>query len=273
VLIFAVALFHAAIRAIPEPSCLVHCTFQCARLANMLLEEYAGADLTKRQFKVLLAVLRLTYGWNKKMDRISDSQIASIAKLPVKRCNEAKLQLVSMNILIQHGRQFGPNKNVSEWRIPQNEGESLKSGDKKSLKLGDSNPSKQGDTKDIIPKTVKTDPPKSPRGESVKFDPYSIPVPEWLNQQAWYEWIEYRKETKKPIKTEKTVTKAFGVLKECLDNGHDPVDVINRSIANGYQGLFKPNYPAPKQIPVQQEIQQRSEEHWNSRKSWEEKFI
>lgn len=135
------------------------------RLANMLLEEYAGADLTKRQFKVLLAVLRLTYGWNKKMDRISDSQIADIAKLPVKRCNEAKLQLVSMNILIQHGRQFGPNKNVSEWRIPQNEGESLNLGDKKSLKLGECYPSKQGDTKDIIPKTVKTDPPKAPKGE------------------------------------------------------------------------------------------------------------
>ena len=135
------------------------------RLANMLLEEYAGADLTKRQFKVLLAVLRLTYGWNKKMDRISDSQIAVIAKLPVKRCNEAKLQLVSMNILIQHGRQFGPNKNVSEWRIPQNEGESLKSGDKLSLKIGDTYPSKQGDTKDIISKTLKTDPPKAPKGE------------------------------------------------------------------------------------------------------------
>lgn len=135
------------------------------RLANMLLDEYAGADLTKRQFKVLLAVLRLTYGWNKKMDRISDSQIAVIAKLPVKRCNEAKLQLVSMNILIQHGRQFGPNKTVSEWRIPQNEGESLKSGDKLSLKTGESHPSKQGDTKDSISKTVKTDPPKAPKGE------------------------------------------------------------------------------------------------------------
>lgn len=136
-----------------------------ARLANMLLEEYAGADLTKRQFKVLLAVLRLTYGWNKKIDRISDSQISEIARLPVKRCNEAKLQLVEMNILIQRGRQFGPNKNVSEWRIPQNEGLSPKSGDKESLKLGDHNPSKQGDTKDIIPKTVKTDPPKAPKGE------------------------------------------------------------------------------------------------------------
>ncbi|WP_347710580.1 replication protein [Erwinia sp. INIA01] len=135
------------------------------RLANMLLEEYAGADLTKRQFKVLLAVLRLTYGWNKTMDRISDSQISEIARLPVKRCNEAKLQLVEMNILIQQGRQFGPNKNVSEWRIPQNEGLSLKSGEKLSLKLGDGYPSKQGDTKDIIPKTIKTDPPKAPKGE------------------------------------------------------------------------------------------------------------
>lgn len=136
-----------------------------ARLANMLLEEYAGADLTKRQFKVLLAVLRLTYGWNKKIDRISDSQISEIAHLPVKRCNEAKLQLVEMNILIQRGRQFGPNKNVSKWRIPQNEGLSLNSGDKNSLKLGERYPSKQGDTKDIIPKTVKTDPPKAPKGE------------------------------------------------------------------------------------------------------------
>lgn len=136
-----------------------------ARLANMLLEEYAGADLTKRQFKVLLAVLRLTYGWNKKIDRISDSQISEIARLPVKRCNEAKLQLVEMNILIQRGRQFGPNKNISEWRIPQNEGLSLNSGDKNSLKLGERYPSKQGDTKDIIPKTVKTDPPKAPKGE------------------------------------------------------------------------------------------------------------
>lgn len=126
-----------------------------AKLSNMLLEEYAGADLTKRQFKVLLAVLRKTYGWNKPMDRISDSQIAEIAKLPVKRCNEAKLELVRMGLLKQQGGMFGPNKNVSEWRIPQNEGKSPKLGDKTSLKLRESNPSKQGDTKDTITKDKK----------------------------------------------------------------------------------------------------------------------
>ncbi|WIJ49641.1 replication protein [Enterobacter roggenkampii] len=123
-----------------------------AKLSNMLLEAYAGADLTKRQFKVLLAILRKTYGWNKAMDRISDSQIAEIAKLPVKRCNETKLQLVRMGLIKQQGGMFGPNKNINEWCIPQNEGISLKTGDKTSLNLRESNPSKQGDTKDTIQK-------------------------------------------------------------------------------------------------------------------------
>lgn len=93
-----------------------------ARLSNMLLEAYSGADLTKRQFKVLLAILRKTYGWNKPMDRITDSQLSEITKLPVKRCNEAKLELVRMNIIKQQCGMFGPNKNISEWCIPQNRG-------------------------------------------------------------------------------------------------------------------------------------------------------
>ncbi|EDE1925833.1 replication of DNA [Salmonella enterica subsp. diarizonae] len=133
-----------------------------ARLSNMLLEAYSGADLTKRHFKVLLAILRKTYGWNKPMDRITDSQLSEITKLPVKRCNEAKLELVRMNIIKQQGGMFGPNKNISEWRIPQNEGISLKTGDKTSLNLRECYPSKQGDTKDNIQKTINTNTPLPP---------------------------------------------------------------------------------------------------------------
>ncbi|HCT3688844.1 TPA: replication protein [Enterobacter hormaechei] len=121
------------------------------RLANMLLEEYAGADLTKRQFKVLLAVLRLTYGWNKPMDRIANSQIAQIARLPEKRVSEARVQLVGMNLLTQVGRSIGPNKNTAEWLLPAGEscdtGNPSKKGindeEEESLKSG-GNPSNQG---------------------------------------------------------------------------------------------------------------------------------
>ncbi|EIM4795104.1 replication protein [Salmonella enterica] len=139
-----------------------------ARLSNMLLEAYSGADLTKRHFKVLLAILRKTYGWNKPMDRITDSQLSEITKLPVKRCNEAKLELVRMNIIKQQGGMFGPNKNTSEWRIPQNEGMSLKTGDKTSLNLRECYPSKQGDTKDTIQKKEIQD--KNTMSESVRTE-------------------------------------------------------------------------------------------------------
>ncbi|WP_347084992.1 replication protein [Escherichia coli] len=139
-----------------------------ARLSNMLLEAYSGADLTKRQFKVLLAILRKTYGWNKPMDRITDSQLSEITKLPVKRCNEAKLELVRMNIIKQQGGMFGPNKNISEWCIPQNEGQSPKTRDKTSLKLGDCYPSKQGDTKDTITKEKRNN--KNTMSESVRTE-------------------------------------------------------------------------------------------------------
>ncbi|EBO5078733.1 replication protein [Salmonella enterica] len=137
-----------------------------ARLSNMLLEAYSGADLTKRHFKVLLAILRKTYGWNKPMDRITDSQLCEITKLPVKRCNEAKLELVRMNIIKQQGGMFGPNKNISEWRIPQNEGKSPKTRDKTPLKLRECYPSKQGDTKDTIQKKEIQD--KNIMSESVR---------------------------------------------------------------------------------------------------------
>ena len=49
-----------------------------ARLSNMLLEAYSGADLTKRQFKVLLAILRKTYGWN---NQWTESPILNLARL------------------------------------------------------------------------------------------------------------------------------------------------------------------------------------------------
>lgn len=180
------------------------------RLANMLLEEYAGADLTKRQFKVLLAVLRLTYGWNKPMDRIANSQIAQIARLPEKRVSEARVQLVGMNLLTQVGRSIGPNKNTDEWLlpvgencdtenpskqgindeeeeslnlgdnpsiqgIPQNEGKSLKTGEEESLNLGEHQ-------RHI--NTINTNTPQPPEGECVGQEEKPVSKKTTIDYQA-----------------------------------------------------------------------------------------
>ncbi|WP_231865298.1 replication protein [Citrobacter sp. AATXR] len=180
------------------------------RLANMLLEEYSGADLTKRQFKVLLAILRLTYGWNKPMDRIANSQIAQIAKLPEKRVSEARVQLVGMNLLTQVGRSIGPNKNTAEWLLPagenrdaenpskqgksEEEEESLNSGDNPSIqgipqnegkypKSGEDESLNSGGHQRHI-NTINTNTPQPPEGECVGQDEKTVSKNTPIDYQA-----------------------------------------------------------------------------------------
>lgn len=87
------------------------------RLANGLYEELIGADLTKNQSKVAHAICRKTFGYGKKMDRISDSQLAQITRLPRQKVNKAKNELINMRVIIREGQQIGPNKRIDEWQI------------------------------------------------------------------------------------------------------------------------------------------------------------
>lgn len=268
------------------------------RLANQIQDALCIVELSGREFRVLNAIVRLTYGWSKKSDRIANSLIADKTTLKVKHVSEAVLSLAYRNIIILRRigqtRYIGINTNLDKWAYakpncarcpaafpaaeavtwvisipdisvfnPQKQGWlSLKTGtaipemgDGKNTpqtipEKGDGYPRKQGkvspktgNTKDILSKTnIKDLTPYSPPGGKVKFDPLSMPIPEWLNAESWHEWVAYRRQAGKPIRTEMTVTKAFNLLKECLDDGHDPVAVINTSIANGYQGLFKPKF-------------------------------
>ncbi len=123
-----------------------------ARLSNMLLEAYSGADLTKRQFKVLLAILRKTYGWNKPMDRITDSQLSEITKLPVKRCNEAKLELVRMNIIKQQGGMLDQIKTSQNGVSLKTRENPLKRGIKHPSNWGIAIPQNRGTQKTLLQK-------------------------------------------------------------------------------------------------------------------------
>ncbi|MBP2157149.1 replication protein [Erwinia rhapontici] len=138
------------------------------RLANELYEELIGANLTRNQAKVAHAVCRKTYGFNKKLDRISDSQISELTNLPRQKVNKAKNELISMHVLIREGSQIGPNKALSDWAIPdchQNSDFVTKAVTKSVTKSVTGLSPKQGHTKDTIQKTINTDPPKAPKGE------------------------------------------------------------------------------------------------------------
>ena len=63
-------------------------------------------------------------------------------------------------------------------------------------------------------------------------------IPEWLDKKLWDEFRQHRKDVKKrltPLAEKKLILK----LEKLIKDGHDPVEVINESIANGWTGLFE----------------------------------
>ena len=73
------------------------------------------ADLTVRQLKVMLAIMRKTYGFNKPMDRLTNTQIAAMTGIHHTHVCAAKRQLIERKFLIADGVKIGVNKVVSQW--------------------------------------------------------------------------------------------------------------------------------------------------------------
>ncbi|AMW59639.1 replication protein [Salmonella enterica] len=230
------------------------------RFANELLEAIASADLTARQLKVMLAYVRKTYGFNKKTDRIADEQIAQLTGLSRQNVNKAKKELISMNCLFMDGNQIGVNREVSAWQFSkclQVSNFVSKLETKNVSKLETLNVSKLETHKRHSLKTKENinKPPISPKKNSQKFDPLETELPDWLSAETWLSWVTYRKEIGKSIKSKQSVTQAINVLSRSLEKGYTPEEIINQSIASGWQGIFEPKTPKGKS---QQRPQQRA---------------
>lgn len=221
------------------------------RIANELLEAVMRAGLSQHQLLVFMAVMRKTYGFNKKSDWVSNEQLSELTGILPHKCSAAKSVLVKRGILTQTGRVIGINKTVSEWsslpvkgteKKPYLKKVTLPESGKKSLpESGDAYYPNQVNTKDKHTKDNKdniNNPPKSPR--AVSFDASAVQLPDWLSAEIWSSWVAYRRDLKKPIKSQQTVTQAINLLDRCRLNGYSPEEIINQSIANGWQGLFEP---------------------------------
>ncbi|CAH3279751.1 TPA: replication protein [Klebsiella pneumoniae] len=226
------------------------------RIANELLEAVMHAGLSQHQLLVFMAVMRKTYGFNKKSDWVSNEQISVLTGILPHKCSAAKSALVKRGILTQTGRVIGINKAVSEWSSLPVKGKEKKpylkkvtlpeSGKKSLPESGNAYYPNQVNTKDKHTKDNKdniNNPPKSPR--AVSFDASAVQLPDWLSAEIWSSWVAYRRDLKKPIKSQQTVTQAINLLDRCRLNGYSPEEIINQSIANGWQGLFEPKGAKP----------------------------
>ena len=89
------------------------------RLANELLEALAKTNLSPYETRILLAVVRKTYGWAKKADRISHSQFQELTDLKRQHVSRALNSLIARGIVLKKGDghriYYGVQKNYDKW--------------------------------------------------------------------------------------------------------------------------------------------------------------
>jgi phage replication O-like protein O len=89
------------------------------KLANELAEALMRAKLTARQWPVAMAIIRKTYGFNKKVDDIGLSQLAEMTGIAKSHVSVAVRELEARWIIVRKAGTFGHvlgiNKNYSKW--------------------------------------------------------------------------------------------------------------------------------------------------------------
>lgn len=123
------------------------------RIANELYQVVNNAHacpVTLTQLRLIHAVIRRTYGFNKTMDAVADTQLAGDTGIPRQKVNPAKHALIAMKVLVlsDDGRKIGINKRYTEWDFSARP-------EKKAPKR---NPQPEGDTvtKKVTQKVTKT---------------------------------------------------------------------------------------------------------------------
>lgn len=104
-------------------------------------------------------------------------------------------------------------------------------------------PLPSGIQKAVSSKQILKDPPLNPPGGKEaknKFDPLSVELPEWLSPVLWAEWVGYRKQLGKPIKTQQGVSGSINKLTAYREQGHSPEYVIGLTMSNEWRGLLVP---------------------------------
>lgn len=92
------------------------------RIANELFDAALGYPFSLRQAKVFFALIRKTYGYNKKHDDLSASQIAELCGVARNHVTTTLNELADLNVITKLPGQFGSlvgiNKDYRRWIDP-----------------------------------------------------------------------------------------------------------------------------------------------------------
>ncbi len=91
------------------------------RIANELFEAMGKYPFNGAELKILIVVIRLTYGWGLKQNVISFSKLAYLSALDARHTKRVVKRLAQDKVLIKYKQQrnniLGVNKDYISWRL------------------------------------------------------------------------------------------------------------------------------------------------------------
>lgn len=167
------------------------------RIANELFDAIVRTDFSKRQLRVLLFIIRKTYGFGKKTDDMTVQQIANGTGLARQNVSTTISELVALNTVSKRDGHFGYvlgiNKNYGEWRTVSKQDTSQNETPPVSKQCGPR--LKTRHTKDNPQKTTPIE------GGSARATPSSEPdpIPPGIPPDSWQAFEEHRQRLGRPL--------------------------------------------------------------------------
>ena len=85
-------------------------------IANEILENLMRVQLSANQWQVLLCIIRKTYGFKRKVDRIANFQICEATGLGKEVVSRSLRKLQAAGIILRNGKQIGFQKDWGKWQ-------------------------------------------------------------------------------------------------------------------------------------------------------------
>jgi len=203
-------------------------------IANEIVEALAKTHLSSYESQVLWVIFRKTYGWQKKEDWITNTQISNMTGIAEAHISRTIKMLVQKNLILKNGKKLAFQKDYDQWeKLPKG----VTSHHKKKLPKGVIK----------LPKGVKEitkgGKKKLPKGvyTKEKKDTYTKETitkeKSDIFKKTWKDFKAMRTKIRKPM-TERAEELLLNKLDKLSNDEEEQIAILNQSIMFSWRGVF-----------------------------------
>lgn len=212
------------------------------RISNELLEAIYRYPFTSNELRFVLFLLRMTYGYHRKVINLRTNEIAKgtgINKVNINRVVNSLLlsSIITRNqVDYKHGATYGIQKDYDKWKLRKKKLKRVIKLITKSNQVDNSGSITPSSIKEKRKENNSTRKKSNNRLPTLSTLKTSFP---WLNIDLWNEFRAMRIKIKKPM-TPYAEKLRIGDLKKLIEKGYTQEQIVNKSISSGWQDFYEP---------------------------------